>query len=66
MTQLLLAILRNCGVAIAISVFFAAAHGPANSSHARESNQRVAAASDAAVDASVRPDDKDRPAPARR
>jgi len=30
MTRFLLAIVRNCGVAIAISVFFAAARGPAH------------------------------------
>ena len=30
MTHFLLAIVRNCGVAIAISVFFAAARGPAH------------------------------------
>ena len=30
MTRFLLAFIRNCGVAIAISVFFAAARGPAH------------------------------------
>lgn len=30
MTRFLLALIRNCGVAIAISVFFAAARGPSH------------------------------------
>jgi hypothetical protein len=63
MTQFLLALVRNCGVAIAISVFFAAAHGPARSSHAGEPNQLVAVAS---VDAAVRADGESVPASARR
>ena len=33
MLRFLRAIIRNCGVAIAISVFFAAARGPAHSAH---------------------------------
>ena len=31
MSRFLLAVIRNCGVAIAISVFFAAARGPSHS-----------------------------------
>jgi hypothetical protein len=34
MSRILLAVLRNCGVAIAISVFFAAARGPSHPARA--------------------------------
>jgi len=53
MTRFLRAFVRNCGVAIAISVFFAAAHGPAGSPHAGGSSRLVAAALQAPADAAA-------------
>jgi hypothetical protein len=44
MTRFLLAIVRNCGVAIAISVFFAAARGPAHPASAGAVDAIAAAA----------------------
>jgi hypothetical protein len=38
MSRFLLAVVRNCGVAIAISVFFAAAHGPSQGSRPGTAN----------------------------
>jgi hypothetical protein len=52
-TRFMLAFVRNCGVAIAISVFFAAAHGPAGSSHQGDTSRLMAATSHASIDAIV-------------
>jgi hypothetical protein len=42
MFRFLLAVIRNCGVAIAISVFFAAAHGPSHAPGAGPANMLAA------------------------
>jgi hypothetical protein len=44
MSRLLLAVIRNCGVAIAISIFFAAARGPSHRPSATEPPAAVGAA----------------------
>ena len=43
MSRFLLAVIRNCGVAIAISIFFAAARGPSHRPSAAESPAAVGA-----------------------
>lgn len=43
MSRFLLAVLRNCGVAIAISIFFAAARGPSHHSGAADTLAAVEA-----------------------
>jgi hypothetical protein len=43
MSRFLLAIIRNCGVAIAISVFFAAARGPSHPPRSGAADALVAA-----------------------
>ena len=42
-SQVLFAFVRNCGVAIAISIFFAAAHHSSNPSHPGEASHMTAA-----------------------
>jgi hypothetical protein len=64
-TRFLLAFVRNCGVAIAISVFFAAAHNTSDSSRSGQSNRMMAAALHASTDAVARIDSKGLPPSAR-
>jgi hypothetical protein len=43
-SRLLIAFVRNCGVAVAISIFFAAAHHPSSVAHRGESGRITTAA----------------------
>jgi hypothetical protein len=48
-SEFLLALVRNCGVAIAISIFFAAARHPSSPSHPGEASRTTAAVAHVAI-----------------